>query len=163
MINSSVHVIMYLYYALAAMGPSVAKFLWWKKYLTMIQLVRTRSQTFSAYNYPIVPIPPFLQIQFTLAMIASGVTLYYDCDFPLWMHYLLIVYMVSFLVLFGNFYMMAYLTKGRTQPIAVDRGSQASSVGIAGVTNKSVPSQSLAKHSKKTIDFILSHDGKKIE
>lgn len=39
MINSSVHVIMYLYYALAAMGPAVAKYLWWKRYLTMVQLV----------------------------------------------------------------------------------------------------------------------------
>lgn len=94
-------------------------------------------------------------------MIASGVTLYYDCDFPLWMHYLLIVYMVSFLVLFGNFYMMAYLKKGRNhQPTAI--GSQTSSEAIVG-ENKSAPSQSHAKHANKTIDFILSHEGKKLK
>lgn len=40
MINATVHVIMYLYYALAAMGPTVSKYLWWKRYLTIIQLVR---------------------------------------------------------------------------------------------------------------------------
>lgn len=39
MINSFVHVLMYSYYALAALGPSVSKYLWWKKYLTIIQLV----------------------------------------------------------------------------------------------------------------------------
>lgn len=91
MINSFVHIIMYLYYALAAMGPSVAKYLWWKRYLTIIQL-----------------------IQFTIAMTASAVALYYQCDFPLWMHYLLIVYMMTFLVLFGNFYIKSYLEKGRS-------------------------------------------------
>jgi elongation of very long chain fatty acids protein 7 len=34
-----VHVIMYLYYMLAAMGPEYQKYLWWKKHLTTIQLV----------------------------------------------------------------------------------------------------------------------------
>lgn len=44
MINSTVHVIMYVYYALAAMGPTVSKYLWWKRYLTMIQLVHYSPQ-----------------------------------------------------------------------------------------------------------------------
>jgi hypothetical protein len=39
-INSFVHIIMYSYYLLAALGPSVQKYLWWKKYLTSLQLVR---------------------------------------------------------------------------------------------------------------------------
>ena len=30
---------MYGYYGLAAIGPHMQKYLWWKKYLTMIQLV----------------------------------------------------------------------------------------------------------------------------
>lgn len=41
MVNSSVHVIMYFYYGLAAAGPRFQKFLWWKKYMTAIQLVQT--------------------------------------------------------------------------------------------------------------------------
>ena len=39
LINSFVHVIMYLYYGLAAFGPSMSKYLWWKRYLTCLQLV----------------------------------------------------------------------------------------------------------------------------
>ncbi|MEE6495108.1 hypothetical protein FKM82_001955 [Ascaphus truei] len=40
MINSLVHVIMYFYYGLSAAGPRFQKFLWWKKHMTAIQLVR---------------------------------------------------------------------------------------------------------------------------
>jgi elongation of very long chain fatty acids protein 7 len=31
---------MYTYYMLAAMGPAVQKYLWWKKYLTVLQMVQ---------------------------------------------------------------------------------------------------------------------------
>lgn len=37
--NSFVHIIMYGYYMFAVMGPKYQKYLWWKRYLTMIQLV----------------------------------------------------------------------------------------------------------------------------
>nr|QBO55933.1 elongation of very long chain fatty acid 9c [Brachionus rotundiformis] len=39
-LNSLVHSIMYGYYGLSACGPSVQKYLWWKKYLTQLQLVQ---------------------------------------------------------------------------------------------------------------------------
>lgn len=39
LLNCVVHVIMYTYYGLSAMGPNYQKYLWWKKYLTTIQLV----------------------------------------------------------------------------------------------------------------------------
>lgn len=39
MINAMVHVIMYFYYGLSAAGPYFQKYLWWKKYMTAIQLV----------------------------------------------------------------------------------------------------------------------------
>lgn len=35
------------------------------------------------------------------------------CEFPQWMHYALIIYMISFIILFGNFFAKQYLTKGR--------------------------------------------------
>ncbi|CAH0728005.1 unnamed protein product, partial [Brenthis ino] len=38
--NSLVHVFMYTYYGLAALGPSVAKYIFWKKYMTKFQLVQ---------------------------------------------------------------------------------------------------------------------------
>lgn len=53
MINSSVHVIMYLYYGLSALGPVAQPYLWWKKHMTAIQLVRGLDL---AYNhYPNIP------------------------------------------------------------------------------------------------------------
>jgi hypothetical protein len=39
MINSGIHALMYIYYALAALGPSMQKYLWWKKHMTTLQLV----------------------------------------------------------------------------------------------------------------------------
>lgn len=39
-INTFIHVIMYSYYALAALGPEWQKYLWWKKYITQIQLMQ---------------------------------------------------------------------------------------------------------------------------
>ncbi|KAH9374256.1 hypothetical protein HPB48_005576 [Haemaphysalis longicornis] len=39
-LNSFVHVVMYTYYLLANMGPKVRKYLWWKKYLTTLQIVQ---------------------------------------------------------------------------------------------------------------------------
>ena len=39
MINSFIHVLMYSYYAIAGLGPQFQKFLWWKRYLTILQLV----------------------------------------------------------------------------------------------------------------------------
>lgn len=39
LINSSLHVLMYFYYAISAIGPSFQKLIWWKKYLTFFQSV----------------------------------------------------------------------------------------------------------------------------
>ncbi|GFY65986.1 elongation of very long chain fatty acids protein 7 [Trichonephila inaurata madagascariensis] len=39
-INSFVHIVMYTYYGLAAMGPEVQKQLWWKEHLTKLQMVQ---------------------------------------------------------------------------------------------------------------------------
>ncbi|CAG9769515.1 unnamed protein product [Ceutorhynchus assimilis] len=89
MVNSSIHILLYTYYGLSVFGPRVTKYLWWKKYLTILQL-----------------------IQFTCALILGVNGIRTGCEFPLWMHYTLIIYMVSFIVLFGNFYVTAYMDKG---------------------------------------------------
>lgn len=39
MLNSFVHIVMYAYYMVAAMGPKYQKYIWWKKYLTAFQMV----------------------------------------------------------------------------------------------------------------------------
>lgn len=87
-INCLVHVLMYSYYGLTALGPAVQKYLWWKKHLTLIQLVQ-----FS------------VGLGFGINAIFSG------CKFTRWMQYAFIVYAFSFLVLFGNFYVHAYRSR----------------------------------------------------
>ncbi|XP_055906771.1 elongation of very long chain fatty acids protein 7 [Eupeodes corollae] len=39
-INSFIHIVMYAYYLLSALGPKVQKYLWWKKYLTIMQIIQ---------------------------------------------------------------------------------------------------------------------------
>lgn len=38
-LNNFVHVCMYFYYMMSAMGPQYQKYLWWKKYMTELQIV----------------------------------------------------------------------------------------------------------------------------
>lgn len=58
--NCFIHVWMYLYYALACI-PSMKDKLWWKKYITKMQL-----------------------IQFFSALTHTSLALYNGCDYPLW-------------------------------------------------------------------------------
>ncbi|CAM9656814.1 unnamed protein product [Lampetra fluviatilis] len=44
-VNSFVHVFMYTYYGLSVLGPAVQKYLWWKSYLTILQLIIRRYRT----------------------------------------------------------------------------------------------------------------------
>ncbi|KAL1414468.1 hypothetical protein MTO96_000871 [Rhipicephalus appendiculatus] len=57
-LNTFVHVFMYTYYFLAALGPAYKRLLWWKKYMTMMQisqfvllLVHAIGMVFSKGNY----------------------------------------------------------------------------------------------------------------
>jgi elongation of very long chain fatty acids protein 7 len=62
-LNSFIHVVMYTYYLLAALGPQVQKHLWWKKYLTKLQLIQFAMIFFhglqlffnNSCNYPMYP------------------------------------------------------------------------------------------------------------
>jgi len=39
-LNFFVHVLLYSYYLLSSLGPEVTKYLWWKKYLTTLQIMQ---------------------------------------------------------------------------------------------------------------------------
>jgi len=41
---------MYAYYMLAACGPSLQRFLWWKKYITVLQMVSEKMEEPSQYQ-----------------------------------------------------------------------------------------------------------------
>ncbi|KAK7159214.1 hypothetical protein R3I94_005518 [Phoxinus phoxinus] len=88
LINSFVHVVMYMYYGLAALGPQMQKYLWWKRYLTSLQL-----------------------LQFFIVTIHTAFNLYADCDFPDSMNMVVFGYALSLIALFSNFYYQSYLSK----------------------------------------------------
>ncbi|KAK2154879.1 hypothetical protein LSH36_255g04065 [Paralvinella palmiformis] len=86
MVNSFIHVLMYTYYFLSSCGPRIQKYLWWKRYITRLQLT-----------------------QFFLITVQSSYTLYLDCGYPAMYMYSLVAYMISHIILFGNFYYKAYI------------------------------------------------------
>lgn len=69
------------------------------------------------------------QIQFHVTIGHTALSLYVNCDFPHWMHYSLICYAITFIVLFGNFY---YQTYRRQQP---RRDAAASSKAGKAISN----------------------------
>lgn len=86
MINCFIHTIMYSYYALAALGDCVKKWLWWKKYLTILQL-----------------------LQFTSGVVFGLYAILSMCQFTRWMQYFFVTYAGSFLLLFSHFYNHNYV------------------------------------------------------
>ncbi|XP_064476198.1 very long chain fatty acid elongase AAEL008004-like [Ornithodoros turicata] len=87
-VNSFVHVLMYAYYFLSLMGPSLRKYLWWKKQLTQLQLG-----------------------QFIVGVLHAVIPLFIDCGYPA-MHIIIAFPQgVFFIVMFMRFYLHAYLNR----------------------------------------------------
>ncbi|CAF1672360.1 unnamed protein product [Adineta ricciae] len=86
-LNSTVHVFMYAYYGLSVI-PSLRDKLWWKRYITMFQL-----------------------IQFVLIFTHTFTGLLRGCDYPRWGQIMLSTYMIIMLLLFTNFYIHEYVTR----------------------------------------------------
>ena len=74
----------------------------------------------------------FPQAQFTGALLQCVYSLYIDCNFPKWMHYVLLGYATSFVILFTNFYIIAYSKRDSTS-------AKKSSDESAKILNGSVP------------------------
>lgn len=116
---------MYFYYGLSAAGPRFQKFLWWKKYMTAIQLVRTfyvNSASWASENCGlsyVYKLPPHASQQVQFVLVSLHATQYYfmdSCDyqFPTIIH-LVWMYGTFFFVLFSNFWIQAYV-KGKRLP-----------------------------------------------
>jgi len=108
--NVSVHIPMYYYYAISAMGRTV----WWKKYITLMQI-----------------------IQFVMDMSANviGFIYYYggqDCSGALWSWWFGQIILFTFLILFLNFWRHTYTKKD----IPVDEAKKSNGVSN-GVSNGS--------------------------
>ncbi|MCJ8734612.1 hypothetical protein PDJAM_G00237340 [Pangasius djambal] len=88
LLNTFVHIVMYSYYGLAALGPHMQKYLWWKRYLTSLQL-----------------------LQFVLLTTHTGYNLFTECDFPDSMNAVVFAYCISLILLFSNFYYQSYVSR----------------------------------------------------
>ncbi|XP_076346380.1 very long chain fatty acid elongase 4-like isoform X2 [Tachypleus tridentatus] len=88
LLNSFVHVVMYAYYGLSALGPHMQKYLWWKRHLTQLQLV-----------------------QFFALLAHMMSALVYNCGYPLWFATIQLLYIISLIILFINFYIKSYQKK----------------------------------------------------
>jgi len=92
-VNSFVHVVMYLYYGISAMGPEYQKYLWWKPWMTRIQL-----------------------IQFVALYIHSGQLFFNNsCQYPIIFAYAVNIYSLIFFILFMDYYVKAYRGKNLRQ------------------------------------------------
>ena len=99
---------MYGYYGLAAMGPAVQKYLWWKRYLTQFQLVNISSNfrfKLSVKNF----FDFFSKVQFSIVISHAFVNLFQkECTYPKGWSYAAIIYTSLMAGLFMNFYKNSY-------------------------------------------------------
>jgi hypothetical protein len=86
LINSFIHTIMYSYYTLSTLGQKVQKYLWWKRYLTQLQLV-----------------------QFAIFVIYGIFVKILDIKYPDILYYFTISNVVLFIYLFFSFYLKSYV------------------------------------------------------
>ncbi|KAL9701423.1 hypothetical protein quinque_004864 [Culex quinquefasciatus] len=133
-INNFVHVLMYFYYMLSAMGPRYQKYLWWKKYMTEVQI-----------------------IQFILCIGHCINALVTGCPFPRFISTLLLINASIFLALFMNFYIQSY----KRRPKAIVAGSTVEKVEepvkeapmeVKEVNNNTVESVELLEKQEKSDD-----------
>ncbi|XP_072757775.1 very long chain fatty acid elongase AAEL008004 isoform X2 [Anoplolepis gracilipes] len=88
LLNTFVHIVMYTYYLLAAMGPKMQPYLWWKKYLTAFQM-----------------------LQFIAIMVHAFQLLFIECNYPKAFVWWIGLHAVMFLFLFKEFYQQSYSQK----------------------------------------------------
>ncbi|XP_022816274.1 elongation of very long chain fatty acids protein AAEL008004-like [Spodoptera litura] len=108
LLNTFVHIIMYTYYMLAAMGPHMRRYLWWKKYLTTLQMV-----------------------QFVGIMVHAFQLLFIECDYPRAFVWWIGMHAVMFFFLFKDFYNQSY-----SKPKVRARSPQPETTEIKDITYK---------------------------
>ncbi|KAG8259940.1 Elongation of very long chain fatty acids protein 7 [Homalodisca vitripennis] len=138
LLNTFVHIIMYTYYLLAALGPKVQKYLWWKKYLTSLQMA-----------------------QFIAIMVHAFQLLFIDCNYPRAFVWWIGMHAVMFFFLFKEFYNQSY---NRSMKAAA-KVATANGVATNGVANGKVHQNGTQNgHAKtngysKQADYYATGDG----
>ncbi|XP_050436063.1 elongation of very long chain fatty acids protein AAEL008004-like [Adelges cooleyi] len=90
LLNTFVHIVMYFYYMVSAMGPQYQKYIWWKKYLTSFQM-----------------------LQFVCIFIHQFQLLFIECNYPKSFMIWIGLHGVMFLFLFSDFYKSKYTKDGK--------------------------------------------------
>ncbi|XP_017014441.2 very long chain fatty acid elongase F [Drosophila takahashii] len=87
-LNTFVHVVMYAYYFVSAWYPQMKDKMWWKQYITKLQV-----------------------LQFMILFAQAILTMWLNpgCSFPRTLQYLQIAVSTSMMVMFGNFYYQTYV------------------------------------------------------
>lgn len=85
LLNTFVHIVMYFYYMISAMGPEYQKYIWWKKYLTSFQM-----------------------LQFVAIFAHQFQLLFTECDYPKTFMIWIAIHGLMFLFLFSDFYKVNY-------------------------------------------------------
>ncbi|KAL1432880.1 hypothetical protein MTO96_001876 [Rhipicephalus appendiculatus] len=115
-VNSSVHVVMYSYYFLSGLGPAFQRFLWWKRYLTQLQLT-----------------------QFVTVCLHSLSYLYYKEGTIPGFTFIMVSEAAVFLVWFLSFYSNAYRKGGRSTLDIVSSRALAAKEALAKVASSCCP------------------------
>lgn len=82
---------MYIYYGISALGPQYRKYLWWKKYITRLQLT-----------------------QFVIVVIYMVASMCLSCQVDKFLTCFFIVNGFIFLYLFGKFYRETYVQRKKS-------------------------------------------------
>ncbi|XP_015185200.1 PREDICTED: elongation of very long chain fatty acids protein AAEL008004 isoform X3 [Polistes dominula] len=114
LLNTFVHIIMYTYYLLAALGPKIQPYLWWKKYLTAFQM-----------------------IQFIAIMIHAFQLLFIDCDYPKAFVWWIGMHAVMFLFLFKEFYQQNYQQRKSAKKLTTKTTTTTPSTASTTTTTRS--------------------------
>jgi hypothetical protein len=86
LLNTPVHTMMYSYYALSALGPTVHRFLWWKRYITVAQI-----------------------LQFVLFLSYGIISAFLSTGYPSVIYWFAWIQNPIFLYMFVNFYRKSYV------------------------------------------------------
>ncbi|XP_063975009.1 very long chain fatty acid elongase 7-like [Diachasmimorpha longicaudata] len=138
LLNTFVHIVMYGYYLLAALGPRVQPYLWWKKYLTTLQMV-----------------------QFVLVFIHTFQLLFTECNYPKAFVWWIGMHAVLFFFLFRDFYVKAY-TRRKARKISLLAEKEQKQVKINGFANgngKFIKNGSAYPNEYKIVTGYISDDG----
>ncbi|CAO1434987.1 unnamed protein product [Diamesa serratosioi] len=106
MLNAFVHIVMYFYYMIAALGPKYQKYIWWKKYLTAFQML----QFVAIFTH-----------QFQL--IFSN-----KCNYPKSFMVWIGLHGVMFLFLFSDFYKQSYNKKQKRLKDISDKAAKSATL-----------------------------------